>query len=186
MLTRLLGALVLSGALVLIAAGCERAEKGGMDEAEIAMDETEAAAMMDQVQLPDTTAAALWAYLQKVEYRNNWELWPEKGELYQGQEPHGMLLTTYVNPAAYDALMNKAGSLPDKAIIVKENYMPDSTLAAITTMYKVAGYDPEHNDWFWAKHDPNGGIQVEGRGPGCIACHGGKSANDYIWTAALE
>ncbi len=53
-------------------------------------------------------------------------------------------------------------------------------------MYKVAGYDPEHNDWFWAKHDANGGIEVEVRGQGCIACHGGKSANDYIWTAALK
>ncbi len=80
-------------------------------EEETRMAESGAAEMMDQLQLPDTTAVALWAYLQEVEYRDNWELWPEKRELYQGQEPHGMLLTTYVNPAAHDALMNKAGSI---------------------------------------------------------------------------
>ena len=115
MLTRLIGVSVLCGALLLVGAACERAGSSDMEE-ETRMAETGAAEMMDQVQLPDTTAAALWAYLQKVEYRNNWELWPEKGELYQGQEPHGMLLTTYVNPAAYDALMNKAALLlPAKA-----------------------------------------------------------------------
>ncbi len=91
--TRLFGVLVLCGALLLVGAACERAGSSDMEE-ETRMAESGAAAMMDQLQLPDTTAAALWAYLQKVEYRNNWELWPEKGKLYQGQVPHGMLLTT--------------------------------------------------------------------------------------------
>ncbi len=35
------------------------------------------------------------------------------------------------------------GPMPAGAIVVKENYMPDKKLAAITVMYKVAGYNPE-------------------------------------------
>lgn len=38
--------------------------------------------------------------------------------------------------------MNGVGSMPSGAILVKENYMPDSTLAATTVMYKVDGFDP--------------------------------------------
>ncbi len=30
-------------------------------------------------------------------YKKNFELWPGKGEMYPGKEPHGSLLTTYVN-----------------------------------------------------------------------------------------
>ncbi|GIV62221.1 cytochrome P460 family protein [Rhodocaloribacter litoris] len=142
---------------------------------------------------PDTTGAAVWAYLQEVGYRDNWARWPGKGELYAGQEPHGMLLTTYLNPAAREALTARAGTMPPGAIIVKENYMPDSTLAAVTVMYKVAGYNPAHNDWFFSKHLPDGtldrspeGMALEGRVPGCQNCHGGRKANDYIFTGALR
>jgi len=64
-----------------------------------------------------------------------------------------MLLTTYVNDLARDALTNGVSLMPAGAIIVKENYMPDSTLAAVTAMHKVSDYDPAHNDWYWAKWD---------------------------------
>lgn len=183
MLARALGALVLSAGLVIVAAGCER---GGETE-EMGETETEAmGAMQETVPLPDTTAAALWAFLQRVDYRSNWELWPGKGEKYQGQEPHGMLLTTYLNPAAHEALTGMAGSMPAGAVIVKENYMPDGTLAAVTTMYKVPGFNPDHNDWFFAKQGPDGSVEVEGRGPGCQACHGQRRDNDYIFTGSLK
>jgi hypothetical protein len=93
--------------------------------------------MMQEMALPDTMGAAVWSHLEAADYSANWELWPGKGELYTGQEPHGALLTTYLNPVAYAALTGMAGSMPAGAIIVKENYMPDSTLAAITVMYKL-------------------------------------------------
>ena len=85
------------------------------------------------------------------DYRQNWELWPGKGELYEGGEPHGALFTTYMNPIALEALQSKAGAMPNGAIIVKENYTPDAVFSLVTLMYKVEGYDPENNDWFWAK-----------------------------------
>ena len=76
-------------------------------------------------ELPDTNAAALWTFLQEVNYQDEWELWPGKGELYEGGEPHGALFTTYLNSIAFKALTEKAGSMPNGAIIVKENYTPD-------------------------------------------------------------
>ena len=78
-------------------------------------------------------------------------MWPDLGEKYSAKEPHGMLLTTYLNPAALDGLLSKEGSMPDGAIIVKENYTAEEELQANTVMYKKSGYNPEHNDWFWLK-----------------------------------
>ncbi len=167
----------------LVIAGCAREEGAGAGEEAAGMEE---GAGVEEMALPDTTGAAVWEYLQGVDYRVNWQLWPGKGELYEGQEPHGQLLTTYLNSAAHAALAGLAGSMPAGAIIVKENYMPDSTLAAITVMYKVAGYDSEHNDWFWTKLMPDGTVEVEGRGQGCIACHAAQSRNDYIFTGSLS
>lgn len=172
-------------ALALLAWSCQAEEQGdemGEMEESGAM---EGEGMMGEMAMPDTTGAALWAHLESADYRANWELWPDKGELYTGQEPHGMLLTTYLNPAARQALTGMAGSMPGGAIIVKENYMPDSTLAATTVMYKASGYDSANNDWFWLKRLADGTIEVQGRGAGCIACHGAQRANDFIFTGSL-
>ena len=140
----------------------------------------------------DTTGAAMWAHLQESNYETAWQLWPEKGRLYTGQMPHGMLLTTYLNSVAYEALTGGAATMPAGAIVVKQNYMPDSTLAAVTTMYKVAGYNPDHADWFFTKHLASGvldtmpnGMGMEGRLPGCQNCHVGRQSNDYLFTGTL-
>ncbi len=178
MLKRLLGMSLCCG--LVLAVACAPAEE---QAAEQAMEEAPAAM---QMQLPDTTAAAVWSYLQQEDYRANWGMWPGKGKLYTGRDPHGALLTTYANAAALGALTGKAGSMPAGAIIVKENFMPDSSLAALTVMYKVDGYDPANNNWFWAKLGPAGGVQVEGRGQGCIACHAAQRANDFVFTSSLS
>jgi hypothetical protein len=141
-------------------------------------------------QSPVAGRVALWEHLQSADYRANWELWPGKGEKYEGTEPHGMLLTTYLNEVAYDALTNAAGRMPADAIIVKENYMPDGTLAAITTMYKVEGYNAEAGDWHWVKFLADGSIDMDGMAQGkvamCIGCHTGKADNDYVFTGSLS
>ena len=96
----------------------------------------------DGPDLPDTTAASVIAYLDEVNYQESWELWPGLGEKVEGGEPHGMLLTTYLNPVALQAFNDKAGAMPDGAIIVKENYTPAGELAANTVMYKQVGLQP--------------------------------------------
>ena len=140
----------------------------------------------------DTTGAAIWAHIHEANYATEWQLWPDKGRLYRGTEPHGMLLTTYLNDIAYEALTRGAREMPAGAIVVKENHMPDSTLAAVTTMFKAPGYNGEHNDWFFTKHLATGaldrmpnGMAMEGRLPGCQNCHLGVRANDYLFTGQL-
>jgi len=135
--------------------------------------------------LPDTTATSLWSHLEEADYTVNFHLWPDRGELYPGTEPHGMLLTTYLNDVAHDALSNKAGSMPEGAIVVKENYMPDSILAAVTVMYKVDDYNPDFGNWFFVKRLANGTVEASGRVPMCQACHSAQAANDYLFTGPL-
>ncbi len=179
------------GKVVVIAAGVSTlvAAYGGSESSDNASTQQSMSASQAQ---PDTTGAGMWAYLQEVAYRSNWQLWPDKGQLYPGQEPHGMLLTTYVNDAALGAVTTQAGAMPDGAIIIKENYRPDSTLAAVTVMYKRSGYNADHNDWFFTKHLPSGeldqtpdGMPMEGRLPGCQNCHLAVRANDYIFSSPL-
>ena len=73
--------------------------------------------------------------------------------------------------------------------MIKENYMPTRELAAITVMYKRAGYNAEHNDWFFTKFLPDGsldttpnGMAMEGRLPGCQNCHIGRRDLDYLYS----
>ncbi len=138
----------------------------------------------------DTTAEAIHAYLQSEDYRANWSIWPGLDPYYGGSAPHGRLLTTYVNDPAQQGLQamedGEADDLPFGAIVVKENFMPDSSLAAVTVMYKHEGYNPSHNDWFWVKRLADGTVEASGRVETCIGCHAdeGGSDHDYLRTAA--
>ncbi len=82
-------------------------------------------------------AAKLWGSMQDAKYQDNWALWPGKGKLYKGTHPHGALLTTYTNETAANALKAGAKEMPKGSIIIKENYMPDAMLGAITVMEKT-------------------------------------------------
>lgn len=132
---------------------------------------------------PDTTGPALWSFLREQRYRESWELWPGLDRLYPGTEPHGALLTTYVNPIAREALRRGDEAMPPGAVIVKENYLPDSTLAAVTVMLLAPGYDPGHQDWFWAKYGSAGEVEAAGRVEACTGCHGAQP--DYLFSGEL-
>jgi hypothetical protein len=127
-------------------------------------------------------AAELWQVLQDANYQDNWATVPGKGTMYEGQPPHGAFLSTYLSPEAAEGMNMKTGTMPDEAVIVKENYKPDQTLDAVTVMYKEAGFDPAHGDWFWAKFAPDGQVQEAGKVAGCAACHGSVESNDFIFT----
>ena len=136
--------------------------------------------------MPEASGKALWDHLKQVDYTKKWRMWPGKTALYKGIEPHGVLLTTYVNGRAYKAIEAKKGMLPYGSIIVKENYSPDKKLMALTVMYRIKGYNPQAGDWFWAKYTPDGKIEAEGKVEMCINCHGKKKDNDYIFTGSLK
>ncbi len=133
-------------------------------------------------QMPPADATALWNHLQKVNYQSSYKLFPGKAKMYAGTQPHGAFLTTYVNDSAYQALSSGKTPLPVGAILVKENYMPDRTLAAVTVMYKVAGFDSANNDWNWLKRNADGKVDASGKPAGCIGCHKPAAARDYVLT----
>ena len=177
---------VLTVALVVnlaILAGCERPE-------EVSEDEQAVAVVRD---MPvDTTPQAVWAHLESENYAEAWAFWPERAAYYQGSEPHGVLLSTYLNQAALSGLLdlqsrNDGDALPFGSMIVKENFSPDSSLVSVTIMYKAKNYNPDHNDWFWMKRLADGTVEAAGRIQGCIDCHAeAAEARDYLLTALSE
>ncbi|MBT8403550.1 MAG: cytochrome P460 family protein [Gemmatimonadetes bacterium] len=158
-------------------------------EDEATATEAPAAVVATTAPAPDTTGEALWAHMQGEDYRDTWDLWPGLEAFYAGNDPHGNLLTTYTNAIAAEALASGSMVMPEGAVIIKENYMPTRELAAITVMYKRAGYNPDHSDWFFAKYRPDGtldaaptGMALEGRVPGCQSCHIGREPFDYLFS----
>ncbi|NJD55616.1 MAG: hypothetical protein FIA94_04325 [Nitrospirae bacterium] len=139
-----------------------------------------------QVVLPGANAAKLYDYITKQKPYTSWEMWPGKGKMYKGTQPHGDFLTTYVNDAAMSGIKAKKGSMPDGSIIAKENYGADKKFAALTVMYKIKGYNPAAADWFWAKYDGGGKIVASGKAEACIRCHEMNKGNDYIYSGQLK
>ncbi len=138
------------------------------------------------VALPEADAKVLWTHIHGPSPYWNWNKWPGKPGLYKGTEPHGMLLQTFVNEIAQRGVYGKTGGVDHGGIVVKENYTPDRTLAAVTVMYKVNGFNPEAGDWFWVKYGPDGAVIKTGKPAGCIACHGTKKDNDYLMTSPIK
>jgi hypothetical protein len=49
-----------------------------------------------------------------------------------------------------------------------------------------AGYDPEHNDWWWGMYDKTGKIaEMSGKVQVCIECHQSLSSDDYVFSKAV-
>lgn len=122
-----------------------------------------------------------------------------RSTVYEGTDPHGMMLETFYLRQTID------GHTGD--LIVKRNFGPvgvtedevladpENHLGAITVMFRRAeGYDPENQDWFWAKYLPDGsfdktpngmpmaGKVAKGMDTGCIACHQG-AGEDMVFTS---
>lgn len=111
---------------------------------------------------------------------------------YPGVDPHGRFLETL---NARIEVQGVAGT-----VIIKRNYGPaeggaaeiwddpSAYLAAITVMFRRSGFDPDNNDWFWARYDPAGGIvrnsdgvAMVGKVHQCLGCHANAPGGDYIY-----
>jgi len=134
-----------------------------------------------QIVMPGADAEKLNDYIVRYDPYKSWRLWPGKGRLYTGREPHGSLLTTFVNDNAHYGIRTRR-ALPDGSIIAKENYTKDREFVALTVMYKIKGYNPEAGDWFWVKYAPSGKVEVSGKVKACIDCHSTVKDNDYVFT----
>lgn len=147
----------------------------------------------EELKAPDEIAADLWKLINSENYRDRWKMWPGTDPLHKGSDPHGALLTTYINSIGYKAVAKKQSESPPGTIIVMENYTQDKTLGAINVMYKLVGFDPEHGNWFWVKYAPDGKpmtaekggatITLAGKVTECIDCHSSSSSGtQYIMT----
>lgn len=106
---------------------------------------------------------------------------------YVGKQPHGAILTylqTDVKVAGRDApVMVKANYGGKDIYIAKVWADPHPYLKGTTVMYKrEAGYDPAHQNWFYAKYAPDGTVQAAGRVAGCISCHKKAPGDDYTYS----
>ena len=138
-----------------------------------------------QIVLPGPNAEKLNEYIIRDDPYRAWDLWPGKGKLYKGTEPHGALLTTFVNNTASHSIKKKKG-MADGSIMAKENYTADKKFIALSVMYKIKGYNPEGGDWFWVKYSPDGKVEASGKVKGCIDCHSKQKDNDYIFTGKVK
>ena len=66
---------------------------------------------------------------------------------------------------------------------------PRRNLAIVAVMFqRQAGYDPDHDDWFYVRFDGKGqptapkGVPFAGRVPKCITCHQAAPGNDFIYS----
>lgn len=160
--------------MTLAIAGLGLAEKMG-DKDKSMMDDT----MMDSTMM---SGADLWNRISAGKSYAHWSVWPGTEKMQKGAEPHGAFVSIYGNKIAVDALKMNKGTFADGSIIIKENYKPDKTLAAITVMQKSKGFNHDAGDWFWAKYQPDGTIDAEGKVQGCINCHRKAADKDWVFT----
>ena len=137
---------------------------------------------------PASFESKFWVYLQSVQYQN-WAPAAGQGlDAYPGVSPHGAFLKMYLNRIAAADPKN----LPFGSIIIKENYGKDKkTLMAVTVMYRVKDYDPDHKDWYWVKYNPDGTVArtppdkgskpIAGKFKSCIDCHAKAAGDDYYY-----
>jgi hypothetical protein len=118
------------------------------------------------------------------------------GQPYVGGPPHGATLDTVElnldvgGTQRLLSLKKNFGATDPKTVL--EN--PYQSLGAVTIMVKMDdSYDPENQNWFYAKYLPSGeldqnpkGVALAGRvgqkgGAGCIGCHAVAPGGDYIF-----
>lgn len=94
-------------------------------------------------------------------YRN-WTSYPGLEGWQPGKSPHDKMLKHYLNSVAARNPANPG----DGYLIVKENHMArdPNTLAAVTVIKKIRGYDPDNADRIWVKFNPKGEVMTHPKG----------------------
>ncbi len=117
--------------------------------------------------------------LDKMSGYPEWSQFSGHEGMQPGKSPHGKFIRTFVNPAgANDPKAPGYGT-----IIVKENFSSRSpeSLVALTVMQRIEGYDPENEDWFWARFTPDGDLTHSGKVAMCADCHFDAGGDDYVF-----
>lgn len=145
---------------------------------------------------PQDFARDFWSYLVvgKSPYSQWKKPWRQVAE-YEMESPHGSAgQAVFSNPIADRDLKKPAAG----SVLVLEDYDQDKKRKSISVMYRVAGSDPKHRDWYWLRYLENGTLDqaetdagmrpVAGRVASCIECHAKAGGGDYIFgnDAAIE
>jgi len=173
------------GFVILVLAACESAPVVLPNPEDQALGVTETTIDPGDI-LPEPVPASVLDYLEREDFRENWDLWPGKGRQYEGSAPHGALLTVYLNDLALEAVQSRRGTMPLGAMVIKDNFSADGILNATTLMYKRMVPDSDSGPWFWMKWQPEETIEAAGAVDSCLGCHGMASANDYLMTGSIQ
>lgn len=105
-----------------------------------------------------------------------------------GGDPHNGTKNVYVNQTR-DTIApdgEQQFPYPDGSIVVKEAYRPNKDyVGLIAIMRKVAGSDPDHNDWKfieYTRNDPDAEFKVIAADGICWGCHARVEDIDYVFT----
>lgn len=144
-------------------------------------------------------AQALWEAMAERELvgENAMRTYP-----YEGNHPHGQALEFIETTLSVDGqqglvMVKKNYGGEGDFDTLKQNVLNDrmANLSSVTVMFqRESGYDPDHQDWYWAKFQPSGELEnnpkgmplagrvAKGMNKGCIACHAGAPGGDYAFT----
>ncbi len=132
---------------------------------------------------PTRMAEELFTRITVADPFEDWEQFPEAQGIVPSAPPHGDRTDIRINDVVSTALDNFSGPLPDDSIIVKKNIGGEGDkVDALTVMWKVVGFNPDNNDWFWANLSLDGQVNAAGKVEGCINCHSGARGNDFVFT----
>ncbi|ESR24646.1 hypothetical protein [Lutibaculum baratangense] len=137
-------------------------------------------------------AATLWEVMTNARLAGENSI---KVRPFEGSEPHGTVqevLSTTATVDGHEGKLLVKRNHGGEGVTIQEVYdNPVEHLAAVTIMFKrEEGYDPENQNWFWAKYLPSGeldvnpdGVELAGRvakgaDEGCIACHSAAGGED--------
>lgn len=154
----------------------------------------------------DTCACAQTLHCVIENGLSSWDLYPDSVAFEPTTRPvHGRYMTIQVNPLADAGLTSFAPGtpgpveMPDGAIIVKSNFVPDPSQVgvpdtdpnngAITSMIKLRGYCPETSgawgdcvggEWFYLLRVDDT-FPTFGSPGGCTNCHSSAQQGDWLW-----
>lgn len=127
-------------------------------------------------------ANEIWDEIQGYE---TWAQDSTFAEIQSGNSPHGDYVQIWLNETVANFFKNpdtlENATLPLGSILVKEGYSDSDgkSLNKVTIMKKIDGYDPDHNNWFWAIYNEGGELAGKnGKESSCYNCH--ISGNDYL------
>ncbi|MEW6753513.1 MAG: hypothetical protein AB1505_21395 [Candidatus Latescibacterota bacterium] len=126
----------------------------------------------------------------QADFRNSAQFFTRMSGLRQGTSPHGKSQIWY-SRNVQDRIAKPAFSVPEGTTAIK-TFDSDGVegIDGLAVMVKrEAGYDAEHNDWYYEMRDPSGAVMADppaGATSMCVSCHAGCADRDYLCGTQLR